>query len=102
MARDGRADAAASERRKRASERNIAIIATFQCRFINGGHHGLISSAQAVEHYEIARYGTLKSWATQLGMTQAAKLLDQTLQEEIRTDKLLSQLATHQANAKAA
>ncbi len=63
---------------------------------------GLISSAQAVEHYEIARYGTLKSWAMQLGMTQAAKLLDQTLQEEIKTDKLLSQLATGQANAKAA
>jgi ferritin-like metal-binding protein YciE len=63
---------------------------------------GLVSSAQAVEHYEIARYGTLKSWAGQLGLKDVAKLLDQTLQEEIKTDKLLTQLATQQANAKAA
>jgi len=63
---------------------------------------GLVSSAQAVEHYEIARYGTLKAWAEQLGLPEAAKLLDQTLQEEIKTDKLLTQLATSKANAKAA
>jgi ferritin-like metal-binding protein YciE len=63
---------------------------------------GLVSAAQAVEHYEIARYGTLKAWAGQLGMADAARLLDQTLQEEIRTDKLLSDLATKQSNAKAA
>ena len=63
---------------------------------------GLLSSAQAVEHYEIARYGTLKTWAGQLGLKEAVKLLDQTLQEEIKTDKLLSQLATQQVNAKAA
>jgi ferritin-like metal-binding protein YciE len=63
---------------------------------------GLLSSAQAVEHYEIARYGTLKTWAGQLGLKEAAKLLDQTLQEEIKTDKLLSQLATQQVNVKAA
>jgi ferritin-like metal-binding protein YciE len=63
---------------------------------------GLISSAQTVEHYEIARYGTLKTWAGELGMKDAAKLLDQTLQEEIRTDKLLSDLAMGRVNAKAA
>ena len=63
---------------------------------------GLASSAQAVEHYEIARYGTLKSWAQQLGMNDAVKLLDQTLQEEIATDKKLTQLAEANANKKAA
>jgi ferritin-like metal-binding protein YciE len=63
---------------------------------------GLVSAAQAVEHYEIARYGTLKTWAGQLGMPDAARLLDQTLQEEIRTDKLLTELATKQVNAQAA
>jgi len=54
---------------------------------------GLISSAQAVEHYEMARYGTLKRWAEQLGLMDAAKLLDQTLQEEKKTDAALSKLA---------
>ncbi len=63
---------------------------------------GLASSAQAVEHYEIARYGTLKTWALQLGLSDAAKLLDQTLQEEIQTDKLLTKLATSSVNKKAA
>jgi len=63
---------------------------------------GLIAAAQAVEHYEISRYGTLKTWATQLGMTDAAKLLDQTLQEEMKTDKALSTLALQGENAKAA
>lgn len=53
----------------------------------------LIGCAQAVEHYEIARYGTLKTWATQLGLKDAAKLLDETLQEEKRTDELLTQIA---------
>ena len=45
---------------------------------------GLVSAAQAVEHYEIARYGTLKRWAETLGMADAAKLLGQTLDEEIQ------------------
>lgn len=63
---------------------------------------GMLAAAQAVEHYEISRYGTLKTWATQLGYTDAAKLLDATLQEEIKTDKLLSQLATASVNRKAA
>jgi ferritin-like metal-binding protein YciE len=63
---------------------------------------GLVGAAQAVEHYEIARYGTLKSWAGELGLKDAIKLLDQTLQEEIKTDKLLSQLALQTVNTKAA
>ena len=53
----------------------------------------LAGCAQAVEHYEIARYGTLKTWATQLGYEDAAKLLDETLQEEKKTDQLLSEIA---------
>jgi len=63
---------------------------------------GLISAAQAVEHYEIARYGTLKTWAKQLGLDAAVALLDQTLQEEGATDKALSKLALSAANIKAA
>lgn len=65
---------------------------------------GLISSAQAVEHYEITRYGTLKRWAEVLGMGDAAKLLGQTLAEESKTDEALTGLADSFANdmAKAA
>jgi ferritin-like metal-binding protein YciE len=63
---------------------------------------GLAASAQAVEHYEIARYGTLKTWAKELGMADAAKLLDETLQEEIETDQLLTRLAISDVNKKAA
>ncbi|GGA77278.1 YciE/YciF family protein [Brucella endophytica] len=63
---------------------------------------GLIASAQAVEHYEISRYGTLKRWAELLGMKDAAKLLDQTLSEEIATDELLTKLANRDANKHAA
>jgi ferritin-like metal-binding protein YciE len=63
---------------------------------------GLTAAAQAVEHYEIARYGTLKTWAGEMGMNEAARLLDQTLQEEIKTDKLLTKLATSRINTKAA
>jgi ferritin-like metal-binding protein YciE len=63
---------------------------------------GLIAAAQAVEHYEIARYGTLKTWAQQLGQPDAAKLLEATLQEELATDKTLTQLAVGGANRKAA
>jgi ferritin-like metal-binding protein YciE len=62
---------------------------------------GLISSAQAVEHYEITRYGTLKAWATQLGYRDAAKLLDATLQEESKTDEALTTLAEGAVNAAA-
>ena len=63
---------------------------------------GLISAGQAAEHYEIARYGTLKTWAEQLGHTDAVKLLDQTLGEEKATDKKLTELAISQENIKAA
>ena len=62
----------------------------------------LVASGQAVEHYEIARYGTLKAWAKQLGHEDAAKPLDETLQEEIKTDKLLTQIAGQSVNRKAA
>lgn len=62
---------------------------------------GLISSAQAVEHYEMARYGTLKTWAGQLGLKDAVALLDATLQEETETDQLLSKMAQASANPKA-
>ena len=48
---------------------------------------GMLAAAQAVEHYEISRYGTLKQWAHQLGMKDAVRLLDQTLQEEKRPMK---------------
>jgi ferritin-like metal-binding protein YciE len=61
----------------------------------------LIASAQAIEHYEIARYGTLKTWAAKLGHEDAVKLLDATLQEEKKADELLSQLA-ERANAEGA
>jgi ferritin-like metal-binding protein YciE len=63
---------------------------------------GLIAAAQAVEHYEISRYGTLKQWAVQLGMKDAARLLDQTLQEEKKTDVSLTSLAEAQVNLAAA
>jgi ferritin-like metal-binding protein YciE len=63
---------------------------------------GLLAAAQSVEHYEISRYGTLKAWATQLGMKDAVKLLDETLQEEKKTDALLTELAEAAVNRKAA
>lgn len=61
---------------------------------------GLISSAQAVEHYEIARYGTLIEWAKQLGLKDAVPLLEANLAEEKATDEKLTQLAKASANAK--
>jgi ferritin-like metal-binding protein YciE len=63
---------------------------------------GLVSAAQAVEHYEIARYGTLKTWASQLGMKDAVALFDATLKEEEAADRKLSQVAVADANLKAA
>ena len=62
---------------------------------------GLISAAQAVEHYEIARYGTLRTWAEQLGLKDAAKLLEMTLKEEEQTDQDLTKLAVANSNVKA-
>jgi ferritin-like metal-binding protein YciE len=63
---------------------------------------GLLAAAQAVEHYEISRYGTLKTWATELGMKDAVKLLDATLNEEKKTDDALSVLAKTAVNLAAA
>jgi ferritin-like metal-binding protein YciE len=57
------------------------------------GDDVLIGCAQAMEHYEIARYGLLKSWAAKLGLTQAEDLLGQTLEEEKKADALLTQIA---------
>ncbi|WP_087001324.1 ferritin-like domain-containing protein [Rhizobium sullae] len=62
---------------------------------------GLISAAQAVEHYEIARYGTLIAWAKQLGLKDAVPLLQASLAEEEATDKKLTKLAQASANLKA-
>lgn len=62
---------------------------------------GLLAAAQAVEHYEIARYGTLKAWATKLGMTEAVRLLDETLQQEHKTDEALTTLALGTVNSEA-
>ena len=63
---------------------------------------GKIAAAQAVEHYEISRYGTLKQWAQQLGLKDAVRLLDQTLQEEKKTDENLTSLAEAAVNVAAA
>jgi len=63
---------------------------------------GLLAAAQAVEHYEISRYGTLKSWARKLGIKDAVRLLDQTLSEEKKTDDALTKLADSEVNAEAA
>jgi ferritin-like metal-binding protein YciE len=63
---------------------------------------GLLAAAQAVEHYEISRYGTLKAWAEKLSMTEAVKLLGETLAEEKKTDDALSKLAVAALNAEAA
>lgn len=59
---------------------------------------GLLAAAQAVEHYEIARYGTLKTWAEELGLDETVKLLDATLAEEKKTDETLSKLAQSGVN----
>ena len=63
---------------------------------------GMLAAAQAVEHYEISRYGTLKQWAQQLGIKDAVRLLDQTLQEEKKTDEALTSLAEASVNLEAA
>jgi ferritin-like metal-binding protein YciE len=62
---------------------------------------GLLSAAQAVEHYEISRYGTLKTWAGELGLDQAVRLLDATLAEEKATDEALTELAEAAVNQQA-
>jgi ferritin-like metal-binding protein YciE len=62
---------------------------------------GLVSAAQAIEHYEIARYGTLKRWAEQLGLEDAVELLEETLEEEKNTDEALTELADSAINEQA-
>lgn len=62
----------------------------------------LISAAQAVEHYEMTRYGTLIAWAKQLGHSNVVPLLNQTLDEEKATDKKLTEMAESQVNRRAA
>ncbi len=62
----------------------------------------ILADAQAVEHYEITRYGTLTTWAKELGHDDAAKLLHQTLDEEKQTDELLTKMAKSRVNKAAA
>jgi len=62
----------------------------------------LIGAEQAIEHHEIAAYGTLRTWAQQLGMTEDADLLQQTLEEEKQADQMLSQIAESRVNQQAA
>jgi ferritin-like metal-binding protein YciE len=59
---------------------------------------GLLAAAQAVEHYEISRYGTLKTWANELGLDEAVDLLDATLGEEKQTDETLTEIAESAVN----
>lgn len=61
----------------------------------------MLAAAQAVEHYEITRYGTLRTWAKELGLKDAVALLEQTLAEESETDELLTGLAETAVNAAA-
>lgn len=61
----------------------------------------LVGAAQAVEHYEITRYGTLMAWAKELGRNDAVRMLKQTLDEEIATDRKLSQMAEKRVNPRA-
>jgi ferritin-like metal-binding protein YciE len=62
---------------------------------------GMIAAAQKVEHYEIASYGTARAWARHLGYNDAAKLLDQTLEEESMTNELLTRIAESHVNMEA-
>ena len=62
---------------------------------------GLLAAAQAVEHYEISRYGTLRTWAEELGLDEAASLLQETLDEEEETDQALTALAKSAVNQRA-
>ena len=62
---------------------------------------GLLAAAQAVEHYEISRYGTLRTWAEELGLQDAADLLQETLDEEEATDQALTEIAKTAVNQEA-
>ena len=63
---------------------------------------GMIGVSQAIEHYEMARYGTLIAWARQLGLTEATSLLEETLKQEKKADATLNDIALHEVNRKAA
>lgn len=63
---------------------------------------GLVAASQAIEHYEISRYGTLRTWAQQLGMDEAAKLFEQNLEEEKKTVAMLTKMAEAEVNRQAA
>lgn len=63
---------------------------------------GMIAAAQSVEHYEITRYGTMVAWATRLGMTDAATLLQENLDQEYAADQKLSKIAEEKLNKEAA
>ena len=62
---------------------------------------GLLAAAQAVEHYEISRYGTLIAWAEELGLDDAVELLEETLEEEEATDQALTTIAKTAVNQEA-
>jgi ferritin-like metal-binding protein YciE len=62
---------------------------------------GLLAAAQAVEHYEMSRYGTLRTWAQELGLDDAVRLLEQTLEEEKKTDATLTKIAESVVNQQA-
>jgi ferritin-like metal-binding protein YciE len=62
---------------------------------------GLLAGAQAVEHYEISRYGTLIAWAKEMRLSKAPDLLQETLEQEVKTDELLTKLAKKANNAAA-
>ena len=62
---------------------------------------GLLAAAQAVEHYEISRYGTMRTWAEELGLNDAVALLEATLKEEKATDEALTGIATSVVNQQA-
>ena len=62
---------------------------------------GLLGAAQAVEHYEISRYGTLIAWAEELGLDDAVSLLEETLEEEEATDEALTEIAKTAINQQA-
>ena len=62
---------------------------------------GLLAAAQSVEHYEISRYGTLRTWAEELALTDVASLLEETLSEEKATDEALTRIAESVVNQEA-
>jgi ferritin-like metal-binding protein YciE len=62
---------------------------------------GLIAAAQSIEHYEVARYGTLRAWARQLGLSEVAALIEQSLDEETDMDEILTEIAEDAINPEA-